>query len=176
MTDNMIECKKDSLRQMQTGDIKMGFAIQHQDMPDYLFSDPMGKRYYVVFIDADHYDANEGQSANNAQSNCPEIPDSSVSANNAQTQNEKSEGDRIRVRAVMLAKDEEFQSFAKNTFISIFTDEEENARNCICSQCNIESRSELTTNKEAQEKFKQLDQKYKDWQYEKTYADNLSKP
>ncbi len=197
MTDNMIELKKDSLRQMQSGDIKLGFTIQHNDMPDYLFSDPMGKRYYVVFIDADHYDETEGKcdSQNHNETaeitpdkTCP-IPTNDVRIEKQPSINEKSEGDRIRVRAIMLCKEKAFQEYRERfdarprchthnddhggEWTTDMTGEEA-AKGFILDKCNIKSRSELTTDKEAQRLFKQLDQKYKDWQFEQRHADNLN--
>jgi len=160
--DNMVEVKKDSLRQMQTGDIKMSFAIQHQDMPDYLFSDPMGKRYYVVFVDADVYDESEGRKNENSPSN-----------------NEKTEGDKLRERACILCKDLQFRNYVANQCLCVCTAQAtpEEARAFVISRCGIESRSELVHNHMAQELFKQIDDNYKEWlnPIDDQYADNISK-
>jgi len=43
----------------------------------------------------------------------------------------------------------------------------------IYDVCWIKSRKELVTNEEAQKKFKELDSKYKDWQAQNKYADNM---
>ena len=159
MTDNMIEVKKDSLRQTQAGDIKMGFTIQHADMPSYLYSDPMGKRYYLVLIDADVYDDNEDNACN------------------SESNSEKSEGEKLRIRAVMLCKEESFWRYilsgeSRMLFKQTNQRMEDICKEYICKYCRINSRSELATNIEAQEKFKQLDQNFKDWQ---NYNDNLSR-
>lgn len=88
--------------------------------------------------------------------------------NNELSINEKSEGDKLRVRAVMLAKDEEFQGW-----LGLHT--EESTAGYVRRWCKIKSRSELTTNIAAQEKFKELIEKFKDWKFEHNYEDNLSR-
>ena len=69
MEDNKIEAKLDVFRKLQDGITSVGFKIQHSDIPDYLAAAALGKRYYLVLMDADYYDENEGK--------CSEIPNSS---------------------------------------------------------------------------------------------------
>jgi len=45
-----LECKKDALRQMQDGGIKVTFTINPVDMPAELYADPMGQRYMMVIV------------------------------------------------------------------------------------------------------------------------------
>lgn len=90
------------------------------------------------------------------------------------TPQEKSEGDKLRVRAIMLCKEKDFQRYCGEMF---FCDEDEaSAKMFLCHYSNIESRSELTFNKEAQDSFKKLDTLYKEWlkpSVDEQYADNL---
>ncbi len=44
------ECKKDSLKQVQSGDIKVTFTIHPNDMPPELYTDAMGCRYMAVIV------------------------------------------------------------------------------------------------------------------------------
>lgn len=44
------ECKKDALKQVQSGDVKVTFTIQPDDMPSSLYSDVMGQRYVAVVV------------------------------------------------------------------------------------------------------------------------------
>ena len=44
------ECKKDSLKQVQSGDIKVTFTISPVDMPPELYTDAMGQRYVAVIV------------------------------------------------------------------------------------------------------------------------------
>lgn len=102
------------------------------------------------------------ESANNAQSNYPEKPDSS-------------EGDNLRVRAVMLCKDREFQIFLESLDKEIIVFNESHARKFLLNYCNITSRSSLAINVIAQNLFKNLLERYKDWQFENQYSDNLNR-
>lgn len=89
---------------------------------------------------------------------------------------EKSEGDKIRERACILCKDEEFQSFIMS--MSWEVDDcykEPHTKSHIIKYCNITSRSELTTNRDAQGKFLELMDKFDAWKLEQRYEDNLSR-
>lgn len=44
------ECKKDALKQVQSGDVKVTFTINQLDMPSLLYSDRMGQRYLAVLV------------------------------------------------------------------------------------------------------------------------------
>ena len=99
------------------------------------------------------------------------------SANNAQC---NSEGDKLRVRAVMLCNDSNFQQYIMTKHINlpdgvITYSLGESATYYIYQECNIKSRSELTHNPDAQMKFRTLDQKFKDWLYENQHSDNISR-
>jgi len=125
--------------------------------------------------------------------NCPKIPDSSTRDNLSPVVKdsltaEKSEGDKLRVRAVLLCKDKYFQEFSWNEADlngfninlssspeDVARSPEDVARNYIYRLCNIKSRSELTTNLDAQKLFRDLDRKFNDWQFENRYADNLER-
>ncbi len=161
----MIEVKKDSLRQTQNGDIKIGFVIQHLDMPDYLFSDVMGKRYYVVFVDADAYDEQNG------------ITEQKEIVPNSPGTKEQTEGEKLRTRAVMLCKDAKFQEYMNTAVPSSVKGlpSETEVAWWIKGVCNIKSRSELVYNIDAQLKFRELLHRYKDWQFENNYSENLSR-
>jgi len=157
--NDKLEVKKDSLRQMQGGEIKLGFTIQHADMPDFLYSDPMGKRYYVVFIDADYYDESNGV-----------VKESLIT--------EQIEGERLRTMAVMLCKDSGFQKYVGNLSAGEdwqYVSSEDGAIGAIYDACNIKSRSELATNKNAQDAFHVLLRDFREWKTSQDYADNLSR-
>lgn len=95
---------------------------------------------------------------------------------------EQTEGDKLRVRAVMLCRDDNFVEFCNKHWITPYNLRDKNIDErekiavwWIYHFCNIESRSELTTNIEAQNKFKELLEKYKTFQLENQYADNLER-
>lgn len=87
----------------------------------------------------------------------------------------QTESEKFRTRAVMLCKERDFQIFCESLDKNMIVFNESHARDFICEYCNIKSRSELATNVKAQAKFKELLEKYKDWQFENNYADNLSR-
>ena len=161
MTDNMIEVKKDSSRQCQDGITKIGFTFKHDEIPPFLTAAALGKRYYLVLVDADDYDESEGVVTKETLSNSTPL--------------EKSEGDKLRVRAVMLCKTNPFWDYVSRVDSYDVVVGESAAIQYICRICNINSRSELTTNIEAQKLFRELDQKFKDWQYENSYQGNLNR-
>lgn len=101
------------------------------------------------------------ESASNAQCDCNKLA--------------QAEGDKLRVRAVMVAKDKEFQLFSLDAFQPLFSDWEANATQIIYNECNIKSRSELAINQEAQNLFKELLTKFDTWKLESQYKDNLYK-
>lgn len=89
---------------------------------------------------------------------------------------QQTEGDKLRTRAVMLCKSFAFQEYIRSLNLGAWvreTDFNEYSKILLCRLCNIKSRSELATNLEAQQKFKELDRKFKNWQFENNYADNL---
>ena len=180
MPDNMIEIKKDALSQRQSGDWKASFTLQAMDMPDYLLTSPMGKRFYVVFVDADDYDEREGikkeyfpDGTDTARSHGINDPITRFTV----AKRGETEGEKLRTRAVMLCMDVDFQLFTSTgSTLSLNAFEwEEYARTFICNYCHIKSRSEIATNLIALQRFKELLEKYKDWQYENQYSENLSR-
>lgn len=88
---------------------------------------------------------------------------------------EQTQGEKLRTRAVLLCKDRDFQIFLESFDRNIIIFNENAARTFLIDYCNISSRSELTIKIEAQNKFKELLEKYKDWQVEQQYADNLER-
>lgn len=99
---------------------------------------------------------------------------SSVVKESLPTQNEKSEGQTMLARAHLLCGEREFL----NWVAELGWDESRpdyNAVEYIYDTCDIVSRSQLVNDKAAQEKFRQLDKQFKDWQWEQRHADNLSR-
>ena len=109
--------------------------------------------------------------------------DKSVIRENGITQ---TEGDKLRVRAVMLCKEFAFNIYAGTLYevtlanielarAKLMAGEHCQSLAAIYYYCNIRSRSELTTNIEAQTKFKELLAKFDSWKLENQYADNLDR-
>lgn len=128
------------------------------------------------------------------KSNIQENPSTGITEH---TTKEKTEGEKLRIRAVMLCKELKFWEFTLS-YIPQYGGEEyrkfvddldviEKRYKCcegeahailvIYNYCGIDSRSELTTNNIAQKAFKSLDKRYKEWlnPIEEQYKDNLER-
>ena len=199
MKDEMIQAKKDTYKQCQKGITRMGFTFQHSELLESVKDAELGHRYYIVFVDADVYDESMGKSKpencykenSNATTKIATQIENELPKNEKLTEdceelnrnvNEKStkDGDKLRIRAVILCKEEAFQNFIMS--ISWEVEDcyaESHARSHLLKWCEIQSRSELTTNKQAQEQFKKLDEEFKEWQRQQNiecdYADNLAR-
>ncbi len=82
------------------------------------------------------------------------------------TKTEFSEAEKLRTRAILLCRDNEFLKFINSKITSSVNGlpSESECAWYIKKQCNIKSRSELAYNIDAQIKFKKLLEEYKDWQ------------
>ena len=161
MTHNF-EAKKNGMIQTQDGIWKLSLTILPEDMPMELLQAPMGTPYGLAMVKID-YDN-------------PTVKENlTVQNNNELSINERSEGDKLRVRAVMLCKDKVFKLFIQNSHHLLDIASEDDCRYHTCGYCKIKSRSELTTNEEAQKLFKQLHNKFTDWKFEQNHSSNLER-
>ena len=161
--NNTFETKKDSLRQTQDGIWKLTLTVLPEDMPVELLQAPMGTVYGLAMVPVDY-----------------DNPETDVVLTSPTETKQSSEGDKIRVRSIMLCKDGDFQNWAKHN-IDLYADwddfdsMEALARHAILLECTIDSRRELITDVKAQELFKKLDKKFKDWKFERDNEYNLSR-
>lgn len=172
MTINM-EVKKDALRQTQDGLWKLTLTILPEDMPVDLMVAPMGSRYAMAIVPIrDDESANPIALSSNGRT--PDFDSGNVGSIPAKA---TSEGEKLRTRAVLLCGDESFKKFLMgfNNIEGITTQIAPSPEDILRSYCMIKSRSEIATSIEAQVKFKQLLDEYKDWQIENQYADNLNR-
>ena len=91
---------------------------------------------------------------------------------------EKSEGEKLLQRACILCGEYDFHHFLGLRMENVNLRREELATKHIYMVCNISSRKELVTNKEAQETFRELDRAYIEWgkpSVDEQYQDNLTK-
>lgn len=92
---------------------------------------------------------------------------------------QQTEGEKLRTRAGILCGDRQFQEFASGNiareFGTITTDMRQQALDIIYGFCEIESRTELVDNIDAQHNFKMLLKKFDAWKVSQQYADNLSR-
>ena len=90
------------------------------------------------------------------------------------TASEKSEGEKLLALSHIRCNDIDFLRYIR-IVLNYRGNTTDDAAHCIYMECNIKSRSELTTDVAAQEKFRELDQKFKDWQWEQQNHDNLNR-
>ncbi len=89
----------------------------------------------------------------------------------------QTEGEKLRIRAVLLGKDSQFQEYMNAVVPSSVKGlpSETEVAWWIKGMCKIKSRSELATNLDAQQKFRELLEKFKNWQFENNHKDNLGR-
>jgi len=137
------EAVKTSMSQSKAGTI-LRIAIHPNDVPPSLHTDWVGSRYMVAMVKLDDEDQ-------------PDISD------------EQRQVKALVASAGMLCRNEDFRKFLDGKDLLLFSPEywdesEENVTaNCLRSYLEIESRSELATNAEAREKFKQLQEEFTLW-------------
>ncbi len=89
---------------------------------------------------------------------------------------ELTEGEKLRTRAIMICKDEQFQRFVADVLSDIgYAISVNDARDAVCDYCSIKSRAELATNKDAQDAFNVMLRQFDEWKVSNRYAENLSR-
>ena len=147
-----MEVKKHKLEQLQSGEWKLTLTVHSGDMSMELIQAEMGHPYMAV-MEAVDYDN-------------PKHTDNHTADTPIVTQ-EKTEGEKLRTRAVMLCKNDSFKKYLEGN----------DPRTFICDYCGIESRSEIATNIDAQRKFNYILQEYGEWlnPIDEQYKDNLDR-
>lgn len=152
MTINM-EVKKHAMQQLQDGHWKLTLTVHPEDMTVELLQAPMGTPYGLAMVKIDY-----------------DNPESVVKKS---LTTEKTEGEKLRTRSVMLCKDEGFQEFLSSVY---FADKnEDSAINTMRNICHIHSRAELVNNEDAQRLLKDLIEQFSFWLEEGSFKDNLSR-
>ena len=170
MTDKeKVEAKLHGLTKLQDNDWVVKLVMSTEDYQKWgVGADPMGTRYSLDISDAEKEEYEAVYTDPTAKPVVSKIETT-----------EKTEGEKLRKRACILCKEVDFQLFVSAGSQASLNEHgwEIYATKCIYLHCNIKSRKELVTNKEAQEKFKALDRKYKEWlkpTIEEQYPDNIS--
>ncbi len=127
-----IEAKKHAFRQTQDG-VVVSFVLHPNDVTPELAVAPLGTPYEIELTEIDYDNPRP----------------------------EPTEGERIRTRAVLLCREPQFQKWIlSNDDKCVWGDPEQSAKVRLCEWCNIASRAELATNKEAQHKFLEMETQY----------------
>ncbi len=86
---------------------------------------------------------------------------------------QQTEGEKLRTRAVLLCDDILFHKYLISMEMDNVSDK--SAREYICNNCHINSRSELATDEAAQRDFKDILNRFDAWKVSNRYANNLSR-
>jgi len=135
------ECKKDALRQVQDGGVKITFTVDPNEMPPQLYSDAMGQRYLAVL----------------------------VPLNDDETPREKPKS--YAGQAKMLVQDVAFHQFMNgfSKFEPQAATSNEYMEENLEHLCGVKSCSEIIEGTEAGRKFKRLQAEYLSWRDREDY-------
>lgn len=140
------EAKLHGFRRTQDG-IVVSFVLHPQEVPQCLALDPLGQRYMLAVAQI----GDDEQPASSQDVGKRPEPDCMRGA--APARGAKSEGERARVRAVMLCSD--------RRFLDYFGCSAACAPRHLRAALGIASRSEIATNPDALRRFLTLEERYK---------------
>lgn len=136
-----IEIKKNSLKQLQSGDWVVSFTASQIDFPTELATAAMGQRFMAVLVPLGDFE---------------ETPKAKPT--------DKHKPSKI---AAILCQDARFWAFLSEYYSDVFVggkcESEREAAGAIRGACNIDSRAELDTNPAAAEKWRNLYNSYQAW-------------
>jgi hypothetical protein len=169
--DNAIsfECKKDTLRQNQSGDWKIAFTVQGLDMDERLTKAFPGTRYMAVLVEigADELPVYQPKEV---MPN-PQLSNNTVDARplsapkSAGAKREKMDWRELQpaAQAGIRCADPVFAAFIKENRPNLWRNTPDIAV-CVRTICCVTSRSELGTNHRARVLWHQLDAAFQAWQ------------
>jgi hypothetical protein len=139
-----IEMKKNSLKQLQSGDWIVSFTASQIDFPTELATAAMGQRFMAVLVPLGDFE---------------DVPTSQPTSQKPENKHKLSQ------QAAMLCDDKRFWKFLahKWEWMSFNISSVELARDALCEWCNINSRAELDTNPDAAARWRNLKAEYEAW-------------
>ncbi len=159
------ECKKDSMRQNQSGDWKIAFTVQGIDVPDSLTKAFPGTRYMAVLVqigdDEQPVPAKEVMPVTSRQLSEPAVARPELENPPARAKREWR--DLLPAQqAGMRCEEAAFVHFLREVRPEDWHETQDTA-DCVRLICGVESRSELNTNQRARVIWHQLDEQYQAW-------------
>jgi hypothetical protein len=133
------ECKKDALRQTQSGEWKMTLTLQAADMDQRVTTAPMGTRYQAVLVEVND---DETPKETKAKLDWREV--------------------QPAAQAGIRCAEPRFRDFIAVEY-GMNTKTAQEAAEAVRNICNVNSRSEFSTNQRKRVLWHQLDSKYRDW-------------
>jgi hypothetical protein len=154
-----LEAKKDALSQRQSGDWKVSFTVQGIDMDTRLTQAPMGTRYAVVLVEIGD---DEAPVQKEAPSNVPSGSPPSTRPDGTKRMDWRDV--QPAAQAVLRSKKPEFWAFLREETEFNDVRNENQAATAIRNICQVDSRSELSTNHRKRVLWHQLDSQFLEWQ------------
>ncbi len=162
------ECKKDTLRQNQSGDWKIAFTVQGLDMDERLTKAFPGTRYMAVLVEVGADEIPVHQPAKEVMPNSGNLP-----TDNAKPQPDKPQSagaKRIDWRDVQPAaqagircNEPTFWAFLREVHHYPDVKDSELASIAVRHLCTVSTRAELGTNHKARVLWHQLDAQFSAW-------------
>lgn len=133
------ECKKDALRQTQSGEWKMTLTLQAADMDQRVTTAPMGTRYQAVLVEVND---DETPKETKGKLDWREV--------------------QPAAQAGIRCAEPRFRDFIAVEY-GMDTKTAQEAAEAVRNICGVNSRSEFSTNQRKRVIWHQLDSKYRDW-------------
>lgn len=153
------ECKKDALRQNQSGDWKIAFTVQGIDMDERLTKAFPGTRYVAVLVEV-----NDDETPKQPAKETPATPRPAPKSAGAKRGHMDWRDMQPAAQAGIRCDDPVFIAFLKEQHADDWR-EIGNAADFVRSFCNVASRTELGTNHKARVLWHQLDEQFLAWKY-----------
>lgn len=145
------EAKKDGMRQNQDGLLRITLAVHPTDVDTRLLSDPMGKRYQVVMVDAD---ALEDKGVDAVTGTDMDVPQEAQSVPVAESMN------KLVQQAAIIAEKPEWDNYVKQAFPNM----QERGAEAMRKILDVKSRREIGENVEVAGRFALLRDRFNDYQ------------
>lgn len=144
------ECKKDALQQRQSGDWKISFTVQGEDMDERLTKAAMGTRFVAVLVEVGDDELPVAQSAKLAA-------DADNSAKRPWRDMQPAQQAGIRCAEPI------FVTFLKENYPEDFRALEGNPAEMVRFICGVSSRAKLNTVQASRAIWHQLDEEFQAW-------------
>jgi hypothetical protein len=160
------EAKKDSLRQMQSGDWKISFTVQGVDMDDRITRAAMGTRFVAVLVEINDQElpvtlaAKENPKPVSPATPQPDKLDKPLLVEAKRTWNEFQPSQQAGIRS----HDVRFAQFLEEEYPGYWKSEAQDAAQCIRAICDVNSRAVLGMDHSKRVLWNHLDKHFQAWE------------
>jgi hypothetical protein len=144
-----IEMKKNSLKQLQSGDWIVSFTSSQIDFPTELATAAMGQRFMAVLVPLGDFE-DVPTSQQTSQQTSQKLASTAIGHKR-----------KLSQQAAMLCDDRPFQLYLNERFAGVCCSADAAAAVRLC--CNVDSRSEFDTDPEAAARWRNLKAEYEAW-------------